>query len=1027
MSRRPALLLPLLLSCAKPAAPPVAAEAPPPPTASLDGDLAELHAFAELVGLVRYFHPSDEAARTPWDLFVLHGAKRLLDEPGFQLDTLQGLFAPIAPTVQVARGAAPPPVALPEAGDRVVAWGHKSVGIYSAQAWGAHSVRSGRPLTQTDWPASRRGMSHKPTHPSPLPGRWRLTLDISGDPSAQVQAQVWEVGAEGRRISRQSQAARAVSRTHPSRLVLEHDSAGQVERLNVRLFMEALEDVTVHHISLAWQDAAGVWGEPQPMPLVLGDDAATAWTSGSRSGMDCGTEDRGLVCRRKVLPEADREPPVEISTPLGDAWQGPIGADLHATVPLALPADEAHSFPRGHAPDAEARWLQELALHQGDDRTDPALRVASVIQAWTVVRHFHPHPESLRGTWGDMLDEALADAVAGERSLRAVLGRMLAHLPDGQIDLVDDQRVWMRFPLKLVEVDGRVFVLDSAHPGIQAGDELIAVDGEPVRVRLDRLHAVQPGTDQWRRLWVRQEVRTAEGEQLTLTIERDGVEQTRTLHFDEGEGALSAGPALEALGDGRYLLDSTQEFGDPVEVATTLPGSAGAAIDLRGYPRADLLAHLVAPGTALSPDWASWPVRTRPDTVAAWDGRGFARESTPPFLDLPMVWITHGGAISYSESVLGWAHSLDPDAHFVGPTPTAGANGINHRFPLLGGFGMGWTSMRATHIDGTGYFGEGIGVHELATWTPTAVAAGRDPVRDAALAWLRGDRVPAPFLGMWVGDDGTELLVTREAVYWLDATRWRARWPVLAWSEAGPTVCARGVPRTDVVAQAEGGLRLTLPTGAVVLAPQASGPKAGGAQSALVARLQARVLPEPPPPVSAEAAAALAAELARRAAADQEARTGPQGDPRAVDADNRRWLREQVDAVGWIDPERFGLAATKDAWLLVQHSGDLGLMLAVAPRLRGVEGLAEEWALTVDRVASWLGEPQRFGTQARGMPDGALAVLPVTDAERVRQQRAALGLPSWSSYLADFEAGDRLPLLDCTAAPSETVPAKPVD
>ena len=133
----------------------------------------------------------------------------------------------------------------------------------------------------------------------------------------------------------------------------------------------------------------------------------------------------------------------------------------------------------------------------------------------------------------------------------------------------------------------------------------------------------------------------------------------------------------------------------------------------------------------------------------------------------------------------------------------------------------------------------------------------------------------------------------------------------------------------------------------------------------------------------------------------------------------------QVDAVGWIDPERFGVAATKDAWLLVQHSGDLGLMLAVAPRLRGVEELAEEWALTVDRIASKLGEPQRFGTHARGMPDGALAVLPVTDAERVRQQRAALGLSPWSAYLADFDAGDALPLLDCTAAPSETVPAKP--
>ena len=99
----------------------------------------------------------------------------------------------------------------------------------------------------------------------------------------------------------------------------------------------------------------------------------------------------------------------------------------------------------------------------------------------------------------------------------------------------------------------------------------------------------------------------------------------------------------------------------------------------------------------------------------------------------------------------------------------------------------------------------------------------------------------------------------------------------------------------------------------------------------------------------------------------------------------------------------------------------------VVPRLRGVVGLAEEWALAVDRIAPRLGEPQRFGTRARGMPDGALVVLSVTDPDRGARRRAALGLPSWSAYLADFDAGDTLPLLDCTDAPVENVPAKLTD
>ena len=81
-------------------------------------------------------------------------------------------------------------------------------------------------------------------------------------------------------------------------------------------------------------------------------------------------------------------------------------------------------------------------------------------------------------------------------------------------------------------------------------------------------------------------------------------------------------------------------------------------------------------------------------------------------------------------------------------------------------------------------------------------------------------------------------------------------------------------------------------------------------------------------------------------------------------------------------------------------------------------------SITVDCIDARLGEPQRFGTQARGMPDGAHSA---TGDRPGTQRRAVLGLPSWASYLANFDAGDTLPLLSCTDGLLETVPARPVD
>lgn len=69
-----------------------------------------LVAFTKLLGYVRYFHPSGEAAATDWDRFAIDGVRVVEDAktPAELAETLDSLFRPHAPTARVFPTGRPP-------------------------------------------------------------------------------------------------------------------------------------------------------------------------------------------------------------------------------------------------------------------------------------------------------------------------------------------------------------------------------------------------------------------------------------------------------------------------------------------------------------------------------------------------------------------------------------------------------------------------------------------------------------------------------------------------------------------------------------------------------------------------------------------------------------------------------------------------------------------------------------------------------------------------------------------------------
>jgi len=125
--------------------------APEAPRAVTRRGLVNLMAFARLLGYVRHFHPSDEAAATDWDSFAITGVRLVEAAPNGDVLTqrLADHFRMIAPTVIVVPSGSSEgktgPAEEPPA--RLLTWTHRGFGLSTAQTtYQSERVTAPQPL-----------------------------------------------------------------------------------------------------------------------------------------------------------------------------------------------------------------------------------------------------------------------------------------------------------------------------------------------------------------------------------------------------------------------------------------------------------------------------------------------------------------------------------------------------------------------------------------------------------------------------------------------------------------------------------------------------------------------------------------------------------------------------------------------------------------------------------------------------------------------------------------------------------------
>lgn len=665
------MLILLLAGCPHP---------PPPAEATVPWEVERLAAFAELYGMVRWFHPTDAAAEADWDAIAATGAWRVQQaaDPEALAEVLVDVFDDVA-TVQVWTDAAPAPPVLP-AGPPV-AWAHYGLGTTDAYV----SWREGVEDPYFDIGAEVCGYRFD------LPGSAK---DVAM--SAWVRADsgtAWLAIGDARVESTSAEWTR-----------LELRGSGPVS-------------VGGDLPNPVWVDEIELVVDGVPVPASLEGEAAgwetLDWCGGSDAQSDRGVAVRipGFSLDRTGLPDLTTAPTME----------GPIGAGLHARVPRVLPLVDGHPYGPIEPP---------VVTGERDD-----VRAATVV-AWASMRHFFPTAREAGVDWNPLLHQALAASLAPGAGPHDGVWTVTGALRDGHVSMWlpgDGSGFW---PVQLGWVEAQVVVTESRVDTVLPGDVVVAVDGEPVATRFEQLLARTSGSPQFRT--ARAAMYVGMGDGVSKVVLRRGDAEVE-VELGREDFQLPIGPPpLERLPDGVYVVNLQHVTPDELQASLAeIAAAPGVVFDARMYPgdASDLvLRHLLRePEHAL---WNHTAMIVRPHQAGVtWRSEGWHMEPAEPRIAGKVAWLTSPNAISYAESILGYVAAYDLGARFGGPT--AGANGNVNVMSLPDGTAFTFSGMRvSTHA---GADQQTIGIPPTHPVEPTIAGlhAGRDEVLEAALAWVR--------------------------------------------------------------------------------------------------------------------------------------------------------------------------------------------------------------------------------------------------------------------------------------------------
>ncbi|MFL6259244.1 MAG: S41 family peptidase [Thermoanaerobaculia bacterium] len=707
--------------------------------------IANLTAFARLLALVRFFHPSDAVAAADWNRVTVAGVSAVegAEDPAALAGALERFFRPLAPTLRVYPSGQRPEIPeelLAPSGPgpfKTVAWRHfgghfdSPSKIYTSERIDDRGPPGFGTLVQAVAPGSLKGKRVRL--------RAQVRAEVQPGGFAQLGLRVDRAGGKPGFLD--NMADRPIRDAAWRTYEIEGDVAPDAERIVVLLVLTGGGKVWLDDVSIAPVEGGGA-GTLANAGFEEGEAGVQppGWYfpyESIRAGYHLLLR-RGEPCRLGGCAEVASD---EIATPRiprpEEVLEADLGGGVAAAVPLALWADAAGTLPRS-APTA-GPW-REI-----DPKADTReARLAAVALIWGIQQHFQPELDPAAPEWTAALPAALGGAAkaAGPEDFRRVLRRLLVPLQDTWTMEVTRRGdpPFGSLPVSWAWVEDHV-VITGASGDLHPGDVVTTLDGRPARTVLTEVGeyvSAPPAAFRWLTL----DLLSAGpvGSRVELGIERAGaapftVTLARTAADPPPDTPLPAvaepRPGV-VYSDLRRLSDADLE-----RLLPRLAAARGTVFDLRGRTDVStvLLSHL-AERAARSANWQI-PVVMLPDHRGVrWMSTFWTIDPKLPRLRGKVAFLIDGRTLHYSETLLEMVEQYRW-AEIVGE-PSGGDNGSRDWSELPGGWKVAWSGQRTLKHDGSPYHGVGVRPTVPASRTLRGIAAGRDEVVERAVEVVGG-------------------------------------------------------------------------------------------------------------------------------------------------------------------------------------------------------------------------------------------------------------------------------------------------
>jgi hypothetical protein len=682
--------------------------------------IAGIVTLARAAALIRYLHPSDQAAMLDWDAFLPGAIDRVrgAGDRAALLAELRAMFAAIAPTAAFSTTQDPPGDASPVrgAGTHLARWRRYGFGPISP------------------YPAFREGRDDETS--------FRMSEAISvplADPAqcrnAHVDARLRSLGSSGG-VALVLRALRPGQQDHTDRWPVTRGGAiaGDAEppadtrAIELGLEVDGRAGVTLEALSLSCLRGAK---RTTGAKLVV-DPAASGWHTVGPTDLYTWRVGR---CAAGTCATLARNPLDRTFVPARDLLVADLGNGIRIELPVAVWADTARTLPA--MPDPP----------RSGGAPDPrSLRLAAVAATWGALSIFDPFLQDSHIDWLAALAPALDEAgrARDDAGVRLALRHLLAVLQDGHARVSDPTAPSNGIlPIALRRFGDQIIVTGGiAEPlsGIAPGSELVAIDGIPAGAAYDQAAArVSAGTDGLRGHLaamflgagapgtVRQvRLRTGDGAYVERALRLVPRER-----FDHAVRPRRPWPGTE-LAPGVFYVDFDELAPETwTALVPTLANARALIFDFRGYSTTGLTAvsHLI--DHAVDP--LTWQLPVLPSLGAAvYTPVHRALYPSSPWLTAPVVALVDGQSASTVETIL----ALIRDNHLgvlVGE-PSAGSSGLMTSFRVPGGYAIQFTAIRLVEPDGSTLYGRGIVPDQVVHPTLDGVRAGRDEILEAGVA-----------------------------------------------------------------------------------------------------------------------------------------------------------------------------------------------------------------------------------------------------------------------------------------------------